>query len=357
MPYTKEERSAIWLDSFGIDYARKAKLLASHTPYVLASQFLSLRGEICAAVGEERCAAMEASLRSAQYYGALERSYAEKGIACVTYFSEGYPEALRDIPDPPLVLYCRGDVSLLGRRKFSIVGSRHTSPHILRLTERYARELSKAFVIVSGVADGGDAAALTGALEGGGAIAVLAYGFDFVYPECNAALLRRVEERGLAVTEYLPHEEPRGFRFPARNRILAALGEGVLVVSGGMKSGTRSTADHAYRYGRDVFAFPYAPGVSSGAGCNALLKQYAKLVDDLVDIAAVFGINLTETEEISLTDAERAVFAAVREGEAHITEICAKSGLDALQVNPVLTMLEMKNLIVACGGNRYAALK
>ena len=355
MSYTKSERAAIWLDSFGIDYARKAKLIRSMRPLDIAAHFSQCRGAVASAVGEEHCAAMERTLVSADYYAALEKRYAEKGIVCVTYDSDAYPEELRAIPDPPLVLYCRGDLSLLARRKFAIVGSRHTTAQVLRLTERFSEELSKFFVIVSGTADGGDTAALQGA--SGGVISVLAHGHDHAYPESNAALLERIAGHGLLLSEYLPHEEPRAYRFPARNRIIAALSEGVLVVSGGLKSGTRSTAEHAYAYGKDLFAFPYPPGAPSGAGCNALLKQTARLVDDLVDIASVYGINLTETEEVELTAAERAVFELVREGETHVSQICAACGLQLHELKPVLTLLEMKNLIVACGGNRYAALR
>ena len=133
--------------------------------------------------------------------------------------------------------------------------------------------------------------------------------------------------------------------------------DGVLVVSGGEKSGTRITARHAYDLGRDVFAFPYAIGDPAGAGCNKLIKDYAKLTENSVDIASAFGINLTETEEISLTEAERAVYEVVRQGETHLMQISAKTGLKPYELSPVLTLLEMKNLVVSCGGNRYAAIR
>lgn len=354
--YTKEEKAAVWLDSFGLDLTKKQKLyrLAGGF-YPLAARFSALRKGIEEIVGAEHAADMERSLAAQGVRGLLEE-YAQKGVTCVSYPSALYPEELRHIPDPPLVLYCKGDTSLLGTRKFAIVGSRRTRPQTLRQTERFAAGLARAFTIVTGLAEGGDTAAALGALAVGKAICVLAYGFDYVYPACNADLLAKVVEKGLAVSEYRPQESVRNYHFPARNRIIAGLSEGVLVVSAGAKSGTRTTADSAYLYGRDVFAFPYDIGISSGVGCNALIKEYAKLADEIVDIAAAFGINLTEAaeEEPPLTPAERAVLAAVGEETAHIEEIAARAGIPAHELAVPLTMLQMKKKIVACGGNRYA---
>ena len=356
--YTKEEKAEIWLDSFHLDYAKRARLykLAGH-PLDLARRFSSLSPEIGKIAGEKVCKALASSLASPAYVSGLLHTYAQKRIRCVTFSSPLYPEELRQIPDPPFVLYCRGNAELLRGRKFAIVGSRRTLPQILRTAERFAKELSPHFVIVTGIADGGDSAAAAGALPSGNLISVLAYGFDYVYPECSRALLEKIEQKGLLVSEYLPDEAPRGYLFPARNRVIAGLSEGVLVVSGGEKSGTRITADCAYSYGRDVFAFPYTPGVASGAGCNAILKEYAKLTDNLVDIAEAFGINLTEADGETLTDAELSVFNCLRDGEAHISAVAERTGLKQHEVSSVLMLLEMKKLAVPCGGNRWAAVK
>ena len=355
MPYSKEEKAAIWLDSFGLDYAKKAGLIAlAGSPYEFVRRFAFFRTAAEAAAGAEACARMERALSEEGYLRGLLEGYARRGIVCVAYPSPQYPEALRQIPDPPLVLYCRGNVALLGERKFAVVGSRRTPAPELAAAERFSAALSAHFAVVSGLADGGDTAALRGALPSGRVISVLAYGFGHVYPECNAPLLETIIQGGLAVTEYLPGEGPRKYRFLERNRLIAGLSEGVLVVSGGMRSGTRSTAERAFSYGRDVFAFPYPLGVEYGAGCNDLIKQYAKLTDDLVDIFEVFGINLTETAQEPLSAPERAVLNALRGGAAHIAEIAQKSGLAPNELTPVLTLLEMKGRVVSCGGNRYA---
>ena len=356
--YTKDEKTEIWLDSFRLEYAKKAQLYKlCAEPYDIVKQFAKYRSQVGEIVGEESLAAMEKSLSSGEYMRSLLAKYTEKGITCVTFSSELYPEDLRQIPDPPLVLYARGNLELLRERKFAIVGSRRTPPAMMKQTERFSSELSEHFVIVTGMAEGGDTAAALGALESGRLICVLAYGFDFVYPECNRNLLKSAEEKGLVLTEHLPDEKPKPYLFPARNRIIAGLADGVLVVSGGAKSGTRITADFAYEYGKDVFAFPYSLGSAAGEGCNALIKDYAKLTDNLVDITAAFGINLTEAEEISLSEAERAVFEIIREGEAHVSQISERSGLKVYELPAILTALQMKKLIAPCGGNRYMAVR
>ena len=356
--YTKDEKSEIWLDSFHLDYGKKAQIYRlSASPYALITRFADYRAKVREIVGKEAFAAMEESLSSAEYMRALLARYAEKGITCITFSSDAYPEELRQTADPPLVLYAAGRTELLRERKFAIVGSRRTPPAIMKMAERFSSELAEHFVIVTGLAEGGDTAAALGALESGRLICVLAYGFDHVYPESNRNLLACAKQKALVLTEYPPDEGPRPYLFPARNRIIAGLADGVLVVSGGAKSGTRITADFAYEYGKDVFAFPYAPGSAAGEGCNALIKDYAKLTDNLVDITAAFGINLTEAEEIELTEAERAVFSVVQDGEAHVSQIAAKCGLKAYELPAILTALQMKKLIAPCGGNRYMAIK
>ena len=131
--YTKDEKTEIWLDSFRLEYAQKAQLykLCSE-PYALVKQFAKLRSKVGEIVGEESLAAMEKSLSSGEYMRSLLAKYTEKGITCVTFSSELYPEDLRQIPDPPLVLYARGNAELLRERKFAIVGSRRTPPAMMK---------------------------------------------------------------------------------------------------------------------------------------------------------------------------------------------------------------------------------
>ena len=166
--YTREEKADIWLDGLVADAAKKLRLRAlAGTSYALAENFSRLRGKVAELAGEGACRALEASLSSG-YVREMFETYARKSVTCVTLSSKMYPAQLREIPDPPLVLYCRGDASLLARRMFTVVGSRHTPPAVLKQAERFARELSAHFLVLSGTADGGDSGVAVGVCGCGG---------------------------------------------------------------------------------------------------------------------------------------------------------------------------------------------
>lgn len=351
---TEEERAEIWLDSLPLGYRQKERLIeAAHGAAALCENYDRLRDAVREIAGAQ-FSAVEERARRRGYLRALSEEYASRGIRCVARSGPLYPARLREAEDAPLVLYCRGDVSLLQTRMLAIVGSRRTLPNILSFTRTVARGLSDKLTVLSGSADGADAAALSGALERGRPVSVLASGHDHAGPACNAGLLAEVARRGLVVSEFPPAVTARPYMYPLRNRILAGLCEKLLCVSAGEGSGALISAEKAHRLGREVLAVPYTPGIASGVGCNGILKEYAKLVDDLVDIAAAFGINLTETEPIALDERERAVYAAICEGTEHVAQIAQKCGLKAAELPAVLASLELHGLIVACGGNRYA---
>lgn len=279
----------------------------------------------------------------------------KRGITCVTMFSADYPESLLNTPAPPHVLYCKGNVSLLKTRKFAIVGSRRTRPNVKASCKRMSGEIAEAFTVVSGIADGADTSAVEGALPSGKIISVLAYGFDYFYPACNENLIKQVAEKGLIVSEYPPEIGPQAYYFPARNRIIAGLAEGALIVSAGKRSGALITAGYAADYGREVFAFPYSLGVASGEGCNKLIKEGAYLVENTGDVFSAFGLEFKQAEKPKLNEEELALFNEIREqGEAFIPAVAEKLGKPPYRLIPVLTSLEMKGLIVKLGGNRYA---
>ena len=173
------------------------------------------------------------------------------------------------------------------------MGSRHPSDHGLRLTRELAEfAASNGVPVVSGLALGIDAAAHAGALEGGGpTYAVLGCGVDVVYPRTNARLFQRVVERGLLVSEYPPGVTPAPWRFPARNRIIAALSDTLLVVEARSRSGALITADQALDLGRDVLAVPGSPAVAGSAGTNGLIKAGAGLIEGCEDLAGWLGID------------------------------------------------------------------
>lgn len=355
--YSKEEKSLIWLDSFCLEYTKKLQIYNLHSSlYHIVLHYTRFKEAVAKIVGQEMATKMQNSLASKSYLQNILERFEQKDIICSTVKSENYPNALLQIDRPPFVLYCKGNLKLLAAKKFTIVGSRHTLPNILKLTNEFAKRLSAAFTIVTGIADGADTQVVEGAMQNKNCIVVLANGFAYCTPECNKFLLDEVYQNGLVISEYPPEIAPKSYYYHDRNRILAALSEGVLVVSAGQKSGAKITASYAYQYGKALFAFPYSIGISSGIGCNALIQQYATLCTKVVDIAEAFGVNLNQPQEIVLTEIERAVFATIQAGDTHIMQIAAKMGLASFELAPILTALELKRLIASCGGNRYIVL-
>ena len=282
----------------------------------------------------------------------------KRGITCVACFSESYPDILRHIDRPPLLLYCKGNVSLLKTNCFAVVGSRKSTANALALCRKISSELTAAFTVVSGIADGADTAALSGALLSGKAISVTASGFDNIYPSVNVSLAREISEKGLLVSEYPPHMRASKYNFPVRNRIIAGLSKGVLVASAGEKSGALITAECASEYGRDVFAFPYSPHISSGAGCNSLIKNGAYLTENILDIFSAFGLDLKRRGNCTgLSALEKAVLGEISKTDGALLSAVADSlGKQTYEIIPVLTALEIKGLAVRLGGNRYGAV-
>lgn len=278
-----------------------------------------------------------------------------KGIVCVTVKSPDYPESLKNIDEPPAVLYCKGNIKLLKSNCFSVVGSRKSTAGAVAQCKKISAELTHAFTVVTGMAEGADSAAVEGALPSGKIISVLANGFDYCYPATNRSLIERVAKDGLLISEYPPHIPPLKYYFPYRNRIIAGLSRGTLVVSAGEKSGALITANYALEYGREVFAFPYSVGVTSGGGCNKLIKDGAYLTENILDIFKVFGLDLEKSDKsASLSELENAVLEQIKiTGEGFLPAIAEKLNKQTYQLIPVISRLEIMGLITRLGGNRY----
>ena len=268
-----------------------------------------------------------------------------------------YPKEWKSLKNPPPVLYARGNIQLLEERKFTIVGSRRTPAPALQAGKEIAKELSRVFVILTGTADGGDSAAIEGALLGTGKVICLLAGGFSALPQGNFPLLKEVEKRGLLLSVH-PFETPvREFSYEYRNELLAALGEGTLVLGAAQKSGALITARYARKDKKPVFAIPYFPGSAAGVGCNRILKEGGVLTETAGDIAKVFQIELKPQTKASLTaDEEKMLTALQTLGEAHAEELAKASGIPLFKTRAVLSALEVKGACVALGGNRYSAI-
>ncbi len=204
---------------------------------------------------------------------------------------ERYPPLLRAIHDPPPLLYVRGDPAVLLEAHLAVVGSRRASPAGLRLAQDLSGQLASAGLhICSGLALGIDSAAHRGALATGGkSVAVMATGIDRVYPQRHQALAAQLERAGCLVTEFPPGTPPLRHNFPKRNRIISGLSLGVLVIEAALPSGSLITAGTALEQGREVFALPWSMLHDGGRGCLQLIRDGAKMVQDVDDILEELG--------------------------------------------------------------------
>ncbi len=270
--------------------------------------------------------------------------------------SVDYPACFRELSNPPEALYALGDISLLQEKIFVAVGSRRTPTNILKLSAEIAKGLSEVFVLATGVADGGDSAIIEGALAGSGRIICMLAGGFSALPQSNLELLRKVAKRGLLLSPHPFETSVRSFSYEYRNELLAKLSCGVLVLSAGEKSGALITAKHAKKYRKPTFALPYPPNSEAGAGCNKLIKEGARLVENAGDIAVYYGVTLSEKKRaVELTREEEAALAALVElHEAHANELAQKTGIPPFKIRAVLSALEVKGLAVSLGGNRYS---
>lgn len=294
------------------------------------------------------------------YLQTLERLECDN-VRIVCLWDEDYPPLLRQIHDPPALLYVRGH--LPAGDGLAVVGSRRASEGGRVFTERLCRELSAAgFAIVSGLARGVDTAAHRGALnESGVTVGVLGCGIDRVYPPENKRLFQEVLERGAIVSEYPPGTEPLPGHFPARNRIISGLCRGVAIVEAAQDSGSLITADFALEQGREVFAVPGAVGSPNSFGPHRLLKEGAALVTEAADILDVLapgacgGPRAAERVDAAenLSGNTLEVYRTLEEGAVHVDEIIRRSGLTPMDVSDILLHLELEGAVEGLPGLRY----
>jgi len=278
--------------------------------------------------------------------------------AFITILDEGYPDLLRTLADPPLVLWVRGSLEALFATCVGVVGSRDATPASLAIARKLGRELSDAGVtVVSGLAFGVDAAAHLGALDGSGqTIAVLGSGLADVYPRKHRDLARRVQERGAVVTELPPDAEPLPSHFPLRNRIISGLSRAVVVVEAGEHSGSLITARMATEQNRSVMAVPGGPLSGRHRGCHSLLKDGARLVETVEDIldeirwqSASGSKKDANPLEISELEANMAM------GESYsVDELVVRTGRIAGDLVAELAVLELGGRVTRTPGGHFA---
>ncbi len=291
------------------------------------------------------------------------------GAAVLLPGGAAFPALLREIRDPPALLYAWGDVALLGRRAAALVGSRNHSAYGAEAARLLAAGVARAgAVVVSGMARGIDAIAHAAALDAGGAsVGVLGNGFGVVYPAANRALYERMVEHGCLVTELPPGERPRAHTFPRRNRLIAGLAGVTVVVEAAPTSGAIITADHALEQGRGVLAVPGPITSPTSLGCNKLIQQGAKPALCPGDILEELGLpgaaeapgrgpgvsRPASAVPPELSELQRTLWDSLSAEPKHVDALVAAAGAETGAVLTALTELELRGLVRQEAGMRF----
>ena len=293
----------------------------------------------------------------------------QKGYALITLADSSYPSLLKEIPDPPPLLYVCGDLSV-ANRNIAVVGSRNATAYGISVTQRLCADLATFDIgIVSGMALGIDTAAHQGALAAGGkTVAVLGSGFNRIYPTENRDLFKRISETGAVISEFTLDTAPEAHNFPIRNRIISGMSMGTIVVEASRKSGSLITARLAVEQNREVFAVPGSIQSFKSAGSHTLIKQGAKLVENAQDVLEeltgfmqevpkpVESGTVDSTEKAALSPEEAAVYETLSPYPEHIDAIVRKTNIEAGKLLSCLLQLELKGMVQQLPGMLFATL-
>ena len=283
-----------------------------------------------------------------------------RGIKIVTKFEENYPKKLFDLPEAPLILYYMGDLSLVNSATLSVVGTRKPSIYGRITTEKLVRDVASAGVtIVSGLAYGVDSIAHKICLEcGGKTIAVLGGGFDHVYPTEHYNLAMEIAEKGLLISEYRPKKSATKYSFPQRNRIVAGLGDGVLITEAGIKSGTIHTKDFALEYGRNIYSVPGNIDSISSQLTNEIIKTgQAVCTTQSEDILKDYDLTCKQEQGgffDVLSENEQNIVKILKNGMISMEDLTKNCTLSVNILNTCLTTLEIRGIIRRLPGGNIA---
>lgn len=316
-------------------------------------------------IGSEAARSLQAESLPDLARAELARAEAS-GIKIIDQEDEGYPALLREIYDPPLVLYGKGVWPTSWPAGIALVGSRTTSHYGQEMARKFGYQLAYAGLpVVSGLARGIDTSAHLGALAAKGVTwAVLGCGLDQCYPAENEELAQRITEKGLVLSEFPLGTKPDRQTFPMRNRIVSGLSFGVLVVEAALESGALITARQALDQGRQVFAIPGRIDTPHARGSNRLIKEGAKLVEEVTDILGEMEMlfpaldrPVAHAAPADLSESERKILEAIGDEEYAIDLLITKTGLPSATVSSTLLRLEMRRLVRQLPGKIFVRIE
>ena len=317
-------------------------------------------------IGEDTAEALAGWEKSVDLTGELKR-IADYGCHILTQTDEEYPESLRHIYDPPIVLYVKGRLTAKDKNAVAMVGSRQTTHYGLEVARKLAYQLAYVGVtVVSGGARGIDTAAHQGALTAKGrTVAVMGTGINIIFPSENVELFERIAAQGAVITQFPFNRNADKQSFPIRNRIVAGMTLGTVVVEAALTSGAMITANFATEYGRQIFAVPGRIDSPRSKGCHELIKRGAKLCEGAEDILSEFEYLFPASNRppapnetgvlpaIALSENEQKVYDALSQEEISIDEVIRHSGLPSSSVSVSLLGLEMKRLVKQLPGKMF----
>lgn len=288
----------------------------------------------------------------------------KQGIRLITYLSPDYPEPLKQIQGPPACLFIKGDLLPEDRMSVAVVGTRTPSGYGIGVTERVVAEIAaQGVTIISGLARGVDGIAHRAALEASGrTIAILGSGIDEIYPWEHRRLASSIIERGALLSEYPPGTAPEGHHFPARNRIIAGLALGVIVVEAAERSGALITANFAGEQGKEVFAVPGDVTRKTAGGTNRLIQDGAHPLlsaSEAMEILSIDTLYLEKdsSQELPEDDVQRAIYTALKDEPVHIDFLYQQTGFSIQEIQVALSMLELGGSIKHLGGMHYQRIR
>ena len=348
----------LWLDLFeALTYTKKLKLLNISNNKNLREIFLT-NPEIKQVISSEEFNKMSLCLHD-EYLNRFLNQYKEENVECITFNDKRYPFLLKETATPPMCLYCKGNIQLLQTTCVAIVGTRKPTEYGIVTTKQYAKALVEADVtVVSGMASGVDTIAHREVIENNGkTIAVLAGGFNNIYPASNFNLFKQITENNLVISEYNPNVKPLSYYFPVRNRIIAGLSKGIILTEAGEKSGALHTFNYALDFNREVFAIPGRINSPSSAGTNAIIKSLQGIISlGPEDVLTSLNIQKQKNEKNSAVQLDinaQIVIDYIMAEKKTFQQILDYTHFTAKDLNAILIELEMSGLITKLANNSY----
>lgn len=359
--YTKSEKIIMWLTTFSFMTYKKARLVLDNFEdlEVLFDNIDSLKNKLNKIFDDSEFSELKVN-NNFVYIDRCISNYEKLGIKVVTARSETYPHLLKETGSYPILLYCKGDVSLLKSECLGVVGSRRSTKYGQTVGGQIVKDVAvKNITIVSGLAEGIDTVAHKSCLEvGGKTIAVLGGGLLNIFPSSNITLAEDIIEKGgLIVSEYKPNEPAITYHFPVRNRIIAGLSKAVFVVEATEKSGSMHTKNFAIEYNREVFALPARINDIYSVGCNKVIQNgQARMLlssSDIIDFFGKTAVNEKKTTTLELSFDEQLIYDNLVGQELHFNDLLKSTKLETRVLSTLLMRMEIKGIVEKHPGNYY----